>query len=78
MANPVLDDKPLNGSINEKDTQVGTSEELYIDPAAEKKVPVHSRSVSLEHRLTYTQLIRKLDLILSPMMVVIFLVRDSD
>lgn len=48
------------GSMNEKDTQFGVSEEVPIDPAAEKR------------------LIRKLDLMLSPMMVLIFLVAYLD
>lgn len=38
MATPTHDDKALEGSVNEKDTQVGASEEIYIDPVAEKKV----------------------------------------
>jgi hypothetical protein len=54
------DEKPGAGSINEKDAQIGTSDEIYIDPAAEKR------------------LIRKLDLMLSPMMVLIFLVAYLD
>lgn len=28
----------MEGSIQEKDAQVGTSEEIHIDPTAEKKV----------------------------------------
>lgn len=47
-------------STNEKDTQFGVTEEIHIDPAAEKR------------------LIRKLDLMLSPMMVLIFLVAYLD
>jgi hypothetical protein len=60
MTNLAYDDKVGDGSLHEKDTQIGTSEEIHIDPAAEKR------------------LIRKLDLILSPMMVVIFLVAYLD
>jgi hypothetical protein len=54
------DEKPIEGSVQEKDTQVGTSEEILIDSVAEKK------------------LIRKLDLMLSPVMVLIFLVAYLD
>lgn len=60
MSTTVQDEKPIEGSVQEKDAQVGTSEETYIDPIAEKK------------------LIRKLDLMLSPMMVLIFLVAYLD
>jgi hypothetical protein len=57
----MLDEKHSEGSVNEKDAQVLSSDsEVYIDPAAEKK------------------LIRKLDLMLSPMMVLIFLVAYLD
>jgi hypothetical protein len=44
MSNPVHYDKPFAGSINDKDAQVGTTEELYIDPVAEKKVQITFRS----------------------------------
>jgi hypothetical protein len=60
MANLAYDDKATDGSLHEKDAHVGTSEEIHIDPVAEKR------------------LIRKLDLILSPMMVTIFLVAYLD
>jgi hypothetical protein len=60
MTSPANNEKVLEGSINEKDAQIGTSEEIHIDPAAEKR------------------LIRKLDLMLSPMMVLIFLVAYLD
>lgn len=60
MTSLALNEKATEGSINEKDAQVGTSEEIHIDPAAEKR------------------LIRKLDLMLSPMMVLIFLVAYLD
>ncbi|KAF2850334.1 major facilitator superfamily transporter [Plenodomus tracheiphilus IPT5] len=50
----------MEGIVHEKDAQIGASEEIHIDPVAEKK------------------LIRKLDLILSPMMVLIFLVAYLD
>lgn len=60
MTSPISSEKVRDGSINEKDAQVGTSEEIQIDPAAEKR------------------LIRKLDLMLSPMMVLIFLVAYLD
>ena len=60
MSSPTIDDKATIGSMNEKDTQFGVSEEIHIDPAAEKR------------------LIRKLDLMLSPMMVLIFLVAYLD
>tara|TARA_R110002003_G_scaffold1048_20_gene22345 strand:- start:1429 stop:1677 length:249 start_codon:yes stop_codon:yes gene_type:complete len=60
MTSPARNEKVSEGSINEKDPQVGTSEEIHIDPAAEKR------------------LIRKLDLMLSPMMVLIFLVAYLD
>lgn len=60
MSSATIDDKATMGSMNEKDTQVGVSEEIHIDPAAEKR------------------LIRKLDLMLSPMMVLIFLVAYLD
>ncbi|EUC38401.1 hypothetical protein COCVIDRAFT_33723 [Bipolaris victoriae FI3] len=54
------DAKAADGSLCEKDVQAGSSEEIQIDPIAEKK------------------LIRKLDLILSPMMVIVFLVAYLD
>jgi MFS family permease len=60
MISPALNEKATEGSINEKDAQVGTSEEIHIDPVAERR------------------LIRKLDLMLSPMMVLIFLVAYLD
>jgi hypothetical protein len=60
MSTNVQGEKPIEGSIQEKDAQVGTSEEVFIDPIAEKK------------------LIRKLDMMLSPMMVLIFLVAYLD
>jgi hypothetical protein len=60
MTSPARNEKVSEGSINEKDAQVGTSDEIHIDPAAEKR------------------LIRKLDLMLSPMMVLIFLVAYLD
>ncbi|KAI4939261.1 uncharacterized protein J4E92_000545 [Alternaria infectoria] len=60
MSHPTPDDKTFDGSVHEKDTQSGASEEIHIDPVAEKK------------------LIRKLDLILSPMMVLVFLVAYLD
>jgi hypothetical protein len=60
MTSPARNEKVSEGSINEKDAQVGTSEEIHIDPAAERR------------------LIRKLDLMLSPMMVLIFLVAYLD
>jgi len=60
MSTAVQDEKPIEGSVQEKDAQVGSSEEILIDPIAEKK------------------LIRKLDLMLSPMMVLIFLVAYLD
>ncbi|KAJ4303735.1 hypothetical protein N0V90_002636 [Kalmusia sp. IMI 367209] len=60
MATPTYDDKVAESSINDKDAQVGTTEEIHIDPVAEKK------------------LLLKLDLILSPMMVLIFLVAYLD
>ena len=60
MSTNAQDEKPIEGSVQEKDAQVGTSEEIFIDPIAEKK------------------LIRKLDLMLSPMMVLIFLVAYLD
>jgi hypothetical protein len=60
MISPALNEKATEGSIIEKDAQVGTSEEIHIDPVAEKR------------------LIRRLDLMLSPMMVLIFLVAYLD
>lgn len=60
MTSPALNEKATEGSVIEKDAQIGTSEEIYIDPAAEKR------------------LVRKLDLMLSPMMVLIFLVAYLD
>lgn len=60
MTSPLSNEKTRDGSINEKDAQIGTSEEIHIDPVAEKR------------------LIRKLDLILSPMMMLIFLVAYLD
>ncbi|OAK97656.1 major facilitator superfamily transporter [Phaeosphaeriaceae sp. SRC1lsM3a] len=60
MSSPTHDDKATMDSTNEKDTQFGVTEEIHIDPAAEKR------------------LIRKLDLMLSPMMVLIFLVAYLD
>ncbi|EUC42069.1 hypothetical protein COCMIDRAFT_104518 [Bipolaris oryzae ATCC 44560] len=54
------DTKVTDGSLCEKDIQAESSEEIQIDPIAEKK------------------LIRKLDLILSPMMVIVFLVAYLD
>ena len=60
MSSAAIDDKATMGSMNEKDTQIGISEEIHIDPAAENR------------------LIRKLDLMLSPMMVLIFLVAYLD
>lgn len=38
MSAPTHDDKAFDGSVHEKDAQVGASEEIYIDPVAEKKV----------------------------------------
>jgi hypothetical protein len=38
MSHPNQDDKALDGSIHEKDTQIGASEEIHIDPVAEKRV----------------------------------------
>jgi hypothetical protein len=40
MSHPTPDDKAFDGSVHEKDTQIGTSEEIHIDPVAEKKVEV--------------------------------------
>jgi hypothetical protein len=60
MTSLAINEKATDGSINEKDAQVGTSEEIHINPAAEKR------------------LVRKLDLMLSPMMVLIFLVAYLD
>jgi hypothetical protein len=60
MTYPLPNEKTRNGSMIEKDAQIGTIEEIHIDPAAEKR------------------LIRKLDLILSPMMMLIFLVAYLD
>lgn len=60
MSTTVQNEKPIEGSVQEDDAQFGTSDEIFIDPVAEKK------------------LIRKLDLMLSPMMVLIFLVAYLD
>ncbi|KAJ4375757.1 hypothetical protein N0V83_001033 [Neocucurbitaria cava] len=60
MSAATHDDKAIDGSVHEKDAQVGASELIHIDPSAEKK------------------LILKLDLMLSPMMVLIFLVAYLD
>lgn len=38
MSHPTPDDKTFDGSVHEKDTQIGASEEIHIDPVAEKKV----------------------------------------
>ena len=38
MSTPMHDEKPIEDSVQEKDAQVGTSEEVLIDPIAEKKV----------------------------------------
>src|SRR5690242_15340219 len=76
MSSTIQDTKPVEGSIQEKDTQMGTIEEIYIDPIAEKKVSVVRPKACLA--LTKFQLIRKLDLMLSPMMVLIFLVAYLD
>lgn len=44
MSHPTPDDKAFVGSIHEKDTQIGASEEIHIDPVAEKKVEaMHAR-----------------------------------
>lgn len=40
MSTPVIDEKVNEGSIHEKDAQSGSSDEIYIDPVAEKKVPI--------------------------------------
>ena len=58
MSAPI--DEKVPESIDEKDAQFGSTEEIPIDPAAEKR------------------LLRKLDLMLSPMMVLIFLVAYLD
>jgi hypothetical protein len=60
MTSPLSNEKARDGSIDEKDAQIGTSEEIHIDQVAEKR------------------LIRKLDLMLSPMMMLIFLVAYLD
>jgi hypothetical protein len=46
--------KPIGSSIDEKDAEVGSNEEIHIDLQEEKR------------------LIRKLDLTVSPMMVLVF------
>lgn len=76
MSTSIHNEKPIEGWIHEKDAQVGTTEEVQIDPVAEKKV----RTISLAKGITLTsrKLIRKLDLMLSPMMVIIFLVAYLD
>jgi hypothetical protein len=38
MSHPTQDNKDFDGSVHENDTQIGNSEEIYIDPIAEKKV----------------------------------------
>jgi hypothetical protein len=40
MSHSTRDKKAFEGSVDENDTQVGTSEEIHIDPIAEKKVQV--------------------------------------
>lgn len=51
MSAPTHDDKAFDGSVNEKDAQVGASEEIYIDPVAEKKVEI-SWIARTRHSLT--------------------------
>lgn len=75
MSALVQDEKPTEGSIQEE-AQIGTVGGVYIDPVAEKKVS--AVCLVAGSYADDDQLIRKLDLMLSPMMVLIFLVAYLD